>query len=92
MEYDRLVAILSVAVSVLMFTITHMYAQPLKTMILSIKECVQEIKIVINEIRGDARELRQDVDRLKDHEKAMWRVIDEMKDRMTKLEERSDGQ
>ena len=91
MEFNALVTVLSIAVSVLMFTITYMYAQPLKTVVLSIKECVQEIKATINEMRGDARELRQDVDRLKDHEKAMWRIIDELKERMTKVE-RGDGQ
>lgn len=87
-DFNILVTILSIAVSALMFTVTYMYAQPLKAVVLSIKECVQEIKTTINEMRGDARAMRQDVDRLKDHEKAIWRAIEEIKKDIVELKER----
>lgn len=79
MDYSWIVTFLSIAVSGLMFCITYMYAQPLKTMMESIKECVQEIKTAIIAIREENQALRADVNRLQDHEKALWRAIDELK-------------
>lgn len=79
-------SILSICVSVLIFIITYMYAIPLKTMIASIKECVQEIKVAIGEMREDAQTMRADVERLKDHEKNIWREINALKDAVRCLE------
>lgn len=80
MDYSLLITLLSIAVSALMFCITYLYAQPLRQMISSIDECVKEIKASVNEMRNDASLLRSEVDRLKDHEKAIWRAIEELRE------------
>ena len=86
MELKLLIAFLSMAVSVLMFAITYMYSQPIKQVVYSIKECVQEIKTTINEMRDNAQNLRTDIDRLKDHEKTIWKAIEALKQQHEALE------